>query len=189
MALVVVMTGPRVVGLDLADGGLLWSHPFQIPYDESISTPAVADDLVLVTADRHPLTALRITRAGHGWHKEVAWTNEILSSYLSSMLVYEGHVYGMNDGGELACVRLSDGKTLWTGGSHGYYCSPVLAGRRLLGLNEQGELAVVAAEPAGYRPLGLSKLARGGAWTMPAVVGSRIYVRSGEGLDCFDLGQ
>jgi outer membrane protein assembly factor BamB len=186
---VVVMAGPRVVGLDLADGRLLWSHPFQVQYDESISTPAVVDDLVLVTADRRPLTALRIKHRADGWHDEVAWTNEILSSYLSSMLVFEGHVYGMNDGGEFACVRLSDGKTMWTGGSHGYYCSPVLAGSRLLGLNEQGELAVTAADPLAYKPLGTSKLCRGGTWTMPAVVGSRIYVRSGDGIDCFELAK
>jgi outer membrane protein assembly factor BamB len=185
---VVAMTGPRIVGLNLSDGQLLWSHPFQVQYDESISTPVVAGDLVLVTADRRPLTALRISHGNDGWTKDVAWTNEILSSYLSSMLVFEGHVYGMNDGGEFACVRLSDGKLMWTGGSHGYYCSPVLAGNRLLGLNEQGEVAVTAADPTGYKPLGSSKLARSATWTMPAVVGNRIYVRSGEGLDCFELG-
>ncbi len=160
LAQVVAMTGPRVVGLDLATGRLLWSHPFQIQYDESISTPVVADDLVLVTGDRRPLTALRITRKSDDWQNEVAWTNDVLSSYLSSMLVHEGHVYGMNDGGEFACVRLSDGKTIWTGGSHGYYCSPVLAGRRLIALNEQGELAVLAADPAAYRPLGTTRLAQ-----------------------------
>jgi outer membrane protein assembly factor BamB len=135
------------------------------------------------------LTALRITRQSDEWRKEIAWTNDVLSSYLSSMLVHEGHVYGMNDGGEFACVRTSDGKTVWTGGSHGYYCSPVLAGRRLLALNEQGELAVLAADPAAYRPLGASRLAHSATWTMPAIVGSRIYVRSGDGLDCFDLGK
>ncbi len=60
---VVAMTGPRVVGLDARDGKLLWSHPFQIQYDESISTPVVDSDLVIVTGDGHPCTALRITRA------------------------------------------------------------------------------------------------------------------------------
>ena len=40
------MTGPQVVGLDLADGRRLWGHPFQIQYDESISTPAVGEGLL-----------------------------------------------------------------------------------------------------------------------------------------------
>jgi outer membrane protein assembly factor BamB len=183
---VVVMTGPRVVGLDARDGSLLWSHPFQISYDESISTPAVARDMVLVTATGRPLTALAISRAGQQFTKQVAWTNDILSSYLSSMVVVGDHVYGMNDGGEFSCLRLADGKTLWTGGIHGYYSSPIAAGKRLFALNEQGRLAVLAADPAGYKELGASQLATSETWTMPAVVGSRLYVRSGDGLSCFE---
>jgi outer membrane protein assembly factor BamB len=183
---VVVMTGPRVVGLAVNDGKLLWSHPFQISYDESIATPAVAGDLVLVTATGKPLTALRIRRDGTAWKKDVAWTNQMLSSYLSSMVVDREFVYGMNDGGEFSCLRLSDGNTQWTGGTHGYYCSPILAGGRLFGLNENGSLAVLFAGPAGYKELGLSQLVKAETWTTPAVVGSRIFIRSGEGLDCFE---
>ncbi len=184
---VVVMTGPRVVGLALSDGALLWSHPFQIQYDESISTPAAAGDLVLVTATSKPLTALRISRSGEKFSAKVAWTNEILSSYLSSMVVGGEYVYGMNDGGEFSCLRLRDGKTMWTGGNHGYYSSPIRAGNRLLALNEQGQLAVFAAEPQKFQELGSSRLATSETWTMPAIVGRRIYVRSADSLACFEV--
>jgi outer membrane protein assembly factor BamB len=183
---VVVMTGPRVVGLAVNDGKLLWSHPFQISYDESIATPAMAGDLVLVTATGKPLTALRIVRDGATWKKEVAWTNEMLSSYLSSMVVDREFVYGMNDGGEFCCLRLIDGKQQWFGGTHGYYCSPILAGGRLFGLNENGSLAVLSAGGAGYKELGLTQLVKAETWTTPAIVGSRIFIRSGEGIDCFE---
>lgn len=164
----------------------LWSYPFQIQYDECISTPAVAGDLVLVTATGRPLTALRIERMGSKWQAHVEWTNEILSSYLSSMVTADGCVYGMNDGGEFSCLRLADGKTLWTGGNHGYYASPILADNRLLALNERGQLAVVAADPTTYKGLGESQLATSETWTMPAVVGRRIYVRSADELACFE---
>ena len=183
---VVVMTGPRIVGLNATDGALLWSHPFQIQYDESISTPAVGQDLVLVTATGRPLTALRIKREGTRFSKEVAWTNEILSSYLSSVVVHGDHVYGMNDGGEFSCLRLSDGKTLWTGGNEGYYSSPIVVGKRLLALNERGRLAVLDTDPQAYRELGTSRLNLGETWTMPAVVGSRLYIRSAHGLACYE---
>lgn len=186
---IVVMTGPHVVGLDPADGRLLWKHPFQIQYDESIGTPVAHGDLVLFTATGRPLTALRISREGNEFSERIAWENRDLSSYLSSMLVHEGHVYGMNDGGELGCLRLADGKTVWLEGSHGYYCTPVLAGSRLLCLNERGSLLLVAASPEGYRELGQSKLADGFTWTSPAVVGSRLYARSGKDLRAFDFGQ
>lgn len=184
---VVAMTGPRVVGLDVRDGKLLWSHPFQIQYDESISTPVVDGDTVMVGGDGRPLTALRIARQGEKFTVSVAWKNFTLSSYLSSMLVVDGHVYGMNDGGEFACVRVADGQELWVGGNHGYYCTPIAAGDVLLALNEKGELLALRLSPLRYEELGARPLVTSETWTSPAIAGSRLYVRSKRGLACFEV--
>jgi outer membrane protein assembly factor BamB len=186
---VVVMTGPEVVGLAVEDGRRLWGHPFQIQYDESIGTPVVSGNQVLVTGDGKPLTALAIARSGNRWSAKVAWENAYLTSYLSSMVIRDGYVYGMNNGGEFACVGLADGKTVWIDGNHGYYSTPVLAGSRLLGLNERGELLVLSATPDKYHPLGRSRLADDATWTSPAVVGGRIYVRSRSGLRAFEFAK
>jgi len=51
-------------------------------------------------------------------------------------------------------VRISDGQTLWTGGHHGYYCTPVLAAGRIFALNERCELSIIAADTSAYRKLG-----------------------------------
>lgn len=182
---VVVMTGPEIVGLELATGHKLWGHPFQIQYDESISTPVAADGYVLATGDGHPLTALRIEQRAGRWSAEVAWENRDLSSYLSSMVIHQGHVYGMNDGGEFACLRLKDGKTLWIEGQHGFYCTPVLADDRLLCLNERGELQVLAAMADKYQQIAVSRLTDRATWTSPAIVGGRIYVRGDKQLRAF----
>lgn len=184
---VIVMTGPRVVGLRVDDGTLLWDHPFQIQYNESISTPTVAGDLVLVTGDSRPLTALRIINRGDHWAQEVAWENDDLSSYLSSMVVAGKHVFGMNDDGQFVCIRLSDGKTVWLDGNHGFYCSPVLAGDRLLGLNETGELAILKVDTHRYHEPAVVEVANTPTWTVPAVIGRRMYLRSREGLRAFKL--
>ncbi len=185
VAQVVALTGPRVVGLAVDSGKLLWSHPFQIQYDESISTPTIVGDLALVTGDRRPLTALRIARQGDAWSKSVAWENRDLSSYLSSMTAYDGHVYGMNDGGQFVCVRLSDGQTVWTGGDDGFYCTPVLIGQRLLGLNERGLVQILTAGPEKFERLGQYSLTSDATWTVPACVGGRLYVRDERSLRCF----
>jgi outer membrane protein assembly factor BamB len=184
---VVVMTGPRVVGLGLADGRLLWSYPFQVQYDESISTPVVDGNFVLVSGDGHPMTAVAVEGQGERMTARLAWENDDLTSYLSSMVIAGGHVYGMNDGGEFNCVRLEDGKTVWTGGKHGYYCTPVLAGKRLLCLNDRGSLLVLAANPEQYLELGQNRLSASPTWTSPAVIGSRLYIRSQQSVRCFDL--
>lgn len=184
---VVVMTGPDVVGLELRSGRKLWSHPFQIQYNESIGTPAIADPYVIVTGDGHPLTALKISRDGGGCSLEVGWKNRDLSSYLSSLLIHQGHVYGMNDGGEFGCVRLSDGKTVWIDGRHGFYCTPLLAGSELLCLNEKCNLLLLSATPKSYQPLIEAQLADRAAWTSPALAGKWLYIRADERLMAFKM--
>jgi hypothetical protein len=101
--------------------------------------------------------------------------------------VNDGHVYGMNDGGEFGCVRLSDGKTIWLAGHHGFYCTPVLAGNKLLCLNERGRLFVMPATPKSPDPLGETQLTDRATWTSPAVVGRRLYIRGVGQLLGFDL--
>ncbi|HEV3003734.1 MAG TPA: PQQ-binding-like beta-propeller repeat protein, partial [Pirellulales bacterium] len=184
---VVVMTGPEVVGLELATGRKLWGYPFQIQYNESISTPSVSDPYVVVTGDGRPLTALKISPHDGGCSLDVAWQNRDVTSYLSSMIVHQGHVYGMNDGGEFGCVRLSDGKTIWLEGHHGYYCTPVLAGDKLLGLNERGDLFIMPATPKSSKPLGSTKLTDRATWTSPALAGGRMYIRADKQLLAFEL--
>jgi len=185
---VVVPTGPRLVGLELATGKLLWSVPYQNQYDETIGTPVVAGDMVLLTAVSRPLSAWRIARNGAGeFSATEVWTSEDLSSYLSSVVVVGEFVYGMNDGGEFHCLSLADGKTIWRGGTHGYYTTPVVAGDRILVLNERGLLDVLAVNPKAYEPIASLRVSKEPTWTSPAVVGDRIYIRSRCALMCFEV--
>jgi outer membrane protein assembly factor BamB len=187
---VVVMTGPEVVGLELATGRKLWGHPFQIQYNESISTPSVADPYVVVTGDGRPLTALKIEKRGGACSLDVAWQNRDLSSYLSSMIIHDRHVYGMNDGGEFGCLRLADGKMVWLEGHFGFYCTPVLVGNRLLCLNDRGKLFVLAATPAeSPKDVRETILSERATWTSPALTDGRMYIRADGQLLAFFLPQ
>jgi outer membrane protein assembly factor BamB len=184
---VVVGTGPRMVGLDVRDGRELWSFEYQNDHDETIGTPVTLGDLVIITAVGRPLTAHRIARRGEGCEATEVWRNEEMSSYLSSMIVVDRHIYGMNDAGEWQCVDPADGRTLWRGGAHGYYTTPLAADGRLLGLNERGSLLILAADPKEFRREAELRLTTEATWTSPALVGNRLYVRSRTGLSCFEL--
>jgi outer membrane protein assembly factor BamB len=186
---IVVMTGPRVVGLEPRSGKLLWSYPFQLQYDESISTPVVTDNLVIVGGTGMALTAVAVERRGNSFEARRKWENFDLCSYLSSMIAVGDTLFGMNDGGEFNAVSLVDGKTLWNGGRHGYYSTPVRDGNRLLCLNERAVLGVISAERDQFVQLGRSPLSQADSWTSPAVVEGRIYVRDSSAVRCFEPGR
>jgi outer membrane protein assembly factor BamB len=183
---IIVATGPQLVGLDIADGKVLWSVPYQNQYDETIGTPVVAGDYVLLTAVGRPLSAWRIVAEAGKLRAVEAWQNEDLSSYLSSVIATEAHVFGMNDGGEWNCAELATGKLMWRGGNFGYYCTPVMAGDQTLAWNEQSQLAVIAADPKEYRQIASYQLGDEPSWTSPAVVGNRLYVRTRTSLACYE---
>jgi outer membrane protein assembly factor BamB len=184
---VVVGTGPRMVGLDVRDGRLLWSFEYQNDHDETIGTPVTFGDLMIITAVGRPLSAHRIVRSGDACRADEVWRNDEMTSYLSSAIVVGKHVYAMNDGGEWQCLDAADGRSLWQGGAHGYYTTPVAADGRLLSLNERGSLLVLAADPTAFRREAELRLTTEPTWTSPAVVGNRIYVRSRTQLSCFEF--
>ncbi|MEZ6072907.1 MAG: hypothetical protein R3C10_22250 [Pirellulales bacterium] len=117
----------------------------------------------------------------------MAWTNDDLSSYLSSLIIRDGYVYGMNDGGEFVCIAVADGKTVWFNGSHGFYSTPLRADERLLALNERGTLLQLAATPRRYDLTGQWQLTDEATWTVPAVAERTLLVRSADALTCFSL--
>ena len=117
----------------------------------------------------------------------VAWENFDATSYLSSGVVRDGHLYAFGGGGDLHAVRLADGMTLWSGGDHGFYCTPLIVGDRLVALNEQGVLSLLQARPQAYRTLGQTTVVDTATWTTPALSRGRLYVRGHQTLRALNL--
>src|SRR5581483_10627237 len=88
-------TGIRMVGLRASDAALLWDFPFRVKWDQTVCTPVVWKDLVIVAGERHvkdePLretTALRIEPLRGAFTTTVAWVNKDLRAYLCSPVAY-----------------------------------------------------------------------------------------------------
>src|SRR5205823_2632221 len=53
-------TGLRMVGLDPGGGSLLWEYPFPAKYEQTMLTPVVWKDRVIVGGEEKPTVALEI---------------------------------------------------------------------------------------------------------------------------------
>lgn len=187
---IVGMTGQRVVGLDAQTGELLWQYPFQIQYDESIPTPVVWNDRIVFTSVDQPIRALEITRQADKFLARVAWQNRSLRSYITSPTAYGDTLFGLDDSGRLIAIDLASGRTAWESGNFGQTASILVVQGRLLVLDGDGELVMVAASPDAYRELGRVQITNAPpSWAYPALVGGRLYVRDRSHLACFELGE
>jgi outer membrane protein assembly factor BamB len=186
---VVGFTGLRMVGLKPADGTLLWDYPFAAKYEQTIITPVVWKDRVIVAGERKATVALQLTKQGGKLGAKVAWSNPELRCYICSPVVFKDHLLGHNHRGQLVCIDLATGKTAWTANGFGRYATLTVAGGEILALTRDGELHVLEANA--------KKFVRKRQWELPvtppvwsslAVVGSRLYVKDARDVVCFDLG-
>ncbi len=185
-------TGTRMVGIGATSHNLLWEFPFKAMFEQTIITPVLWKDMVIVCGEAKPTTALNITQDGDKLTQKIAWINADLGTYLSTPVVFKDHLLGFsNRGGRLVCIDLATGKTAWTSpkGIAKMLASFVVAGDQILVLSDTGKLHAIAADTTEYKPLGEWKVAEPGAiWSQLAVVGNRLYIKDKENLTCYELG-
>lgn len=187
--LVAVSYEDGVTGLDPASGAVRWqADVFDKRHVEaSIASPIVLGDLILVTAGwlgvRYETIALRL--AGSAATAEKLYTLDRGAPLVPTPIVHDGLVYLLGDRGVVRCSDLRTGETYWNERVEGsFYASPVIAGRHLYSPSREGDMVVLAAgkrfEPIATIPLGE------GTHATPAVVGSRLFVRTFSRLMCLE---
>jgi outer membrane protein assembly factor BamB len=177
----------RLVGLDLQGGEELWSHPFSSMYGLNVATPCVWQDRIIISSPARGTRALRVHKRGRRFVVEPVWQTQQLRCYMSSPVVYQDYLYGMDESGQLVCLSMEDGRSAWAEGNFGDYSSLVLAGDQLLVLSDSGDLTALEATPRGYRPLGEQSLADTPTWAHLVIAHGRLFVRDRKGLSCFAL--
>lgn len=173
----VFLTGTRAVGLDVANGSLLWSLAWKTRYDVNAATPIlVGPDQILLSSGYGVGAALiQLRPAGETVSLQEIWRSRRMKNQFSSSVVVGDTLYGF-DNTILKSIRLADGEENWLarGFGHGSLFS---VDRRLVVLGEQGRLAVVKASPDEFEELASTQLFSGKAWTVPTVSNGRLYAR------------
>jgi outer membrane protein assembly factor BamB len=197
-------------------GKLLWEVPFSIKAGMTISTPRQIGKNVFVTGFYSG--PMMINLGDDGLTPTVRWrtaagNNEVKNNSLHAVmctpLVTEKYVYGVGSYGDLRCLDSATGEIVWesrqaTGEGRWWnaFIVPLgddsfdqAEGRRVLILNEQGEIILAELTGAGYRELGRSKLIeptqpiqrRMTVWSHPAFADKCVYARNDKELICVSL--
>jgi len=164
----------QVVSYDPASGAKLWSCAG--PAKATCGTLVWEGDLVFASGGYPERQTLAVRADGSG---RIVWTNRT-KCYEQSLLVHDGHLYALDDGGVAYCWKAASGEVQWhsrLGGS--VSASPVLAGGNLYLLNERGTVFVVQADPSELKEVARNQLGDEGFAT-PTIVDGQIFLRTAE---------
>jgi outer membrane protein assembly factor BamB len=144
-------------------------------------TSAVTDGSLVFTSGGYPKQHVAAIKAdGSG---KVIWEHKA-RVYVPSMIVRNGHLYGIMDGAGMAvCWDCRTGKEQWKGRLGGTFsASLVLVGQNLFATNEVGKTFIFKADPKSFELVAENRLGDE-VMATPAFCDSHIFMRLAETRD------
>lgn len=187
--------GTNRVGLDPATGKPRWKTTVNLDIPALMSTPVmVAPNRVFYTAAYGcGSRVLEITKDGDGYEATELWHNKKLRVQHANVVQIGDFVYGTSgDFGPaiLVAMNVKTGKVAWR--KRGFPKSTILlVDGKLLMLDEDGRLTLATASPEGLEIHAQAQVlsAEGHkTWTVPTLVGTRLYLRDFEQIMALELG-
>ena len=179
-----VFGGTKLLGVDAASGKLLWSIPWKTEYDVNAASPIVMGNSVFITSGYGVGCALVDVTTGGA---RIPWRSRDIQSQFNTPVAVGGALFSTSDPGYLVCLDPKSGKTRWKqrGFEKGGLCG--VDGTLIVVDGARGDVALVAANPAGYQELGRFRPLGGQSWTAPIVADGKLFVRNQKGLGCYAL--
>jgi outer membrane protein assembly factor BamB len=186
---VLLFTSAGVDSHDPGTGRVLWSFPWnngRVNCSEPVPNAGGPGRVFVSTEYDKGSGLFQVERSAAGqWSVREIWQTRKMQTKLTTAVVYQGHVYGL-DKGILACLDLKSGRRLWKEGryEHGQV---LLAGDLLLVQAEVGEVVLVAPSPDGLRELGRLPALSSKTWNNLALARGRLLVRNDREAACYEL--
>jgi outer membrane protein assembly factor BamB len=171
-------------------GAVLWNYSGEqaLGLPRCTQPQLVGKSQILIGSEPDRGTVLLdVSRKGKSWSIAPRWTSGRLKPSFNDFVVHDNAIYGF-DGEFFCCLDLKSGKRRWKDGRYGHGQVLLLADQPLLLVTtEDGEVVLVAADPAKHRELGRIQAIKGKTWNHPVIAHGRLYVRNAEEIACYQL--
>ncbi|MDC0325373.1 PQQ-binding-like beta-propeller repeat protein [bacterium] len=181
----VVSPGSGMVGAySVEDGTLLW----QVRYGEGYSVipkPVLSGGLLFMGTgyDRPKVLGIRVPKKiGDVTDSHIAWQTARSAPNTPSMIVVDGALYFVSDGGILTCADPQDGSVHWSerlGGN--YSASPIAVGDHIYFVNEEGVVSVLKATEKEFKVISKNDL-KERSLASPAAFSNVLLLRTNDHL-------
>ena len=167
-----VMAGCNVLtSLDPLTGKVLWE--VEGSTEECVGSVTTDGTRVFASGGYPRNHVVAVVADGSG---KVAWQNTT-RVYVPSMIVDQGHLYAVTDGGMAVCWKSDTGEEVWKerlGGD--FFASPVKVGSAIYASNVGGKTFVFEATPQRFRLLAQNQLGNE-AYASPVACGDHLFLR------------
>ena len=183
--------GGEIAGVNPNNGQFLWSHPHVTDWGLNISNPIWGNDnlLFISSAYNGGSRVLKLTRKGGKTEVSEVWFHRRLRLHHTTAMRIGDYVYASSgDFGPtfFSAVNVKTGEIAFQDRSFPK-ANFVYAESKLIILDEDGNLALATVSPAGLKVISKVSVMKNLAWTVPTLVGTKLYLRDRRTIAAFDL--
>jgi len=186
---VIAMTQQSILGVSVAEGTVLWEHPWKSPFVQAI-TPVLYRQTLIVSGHNRGVLALKPIKRENKWLVDVVWDTQEVSMFLSNPVVIGDTLFGLShrNSGQFFAIDASTGRVLWLDRPRqSTNTALVKADDLLFFLNDDAELIVARSSRTGFEPFKHYSVADSATWAQPAISGKRIFIKDVSSLALWSL--
>ena len=190
---VVALAAQEVIGFSPDNGQLFWRHPHPTQYGLAISNVVWGPDNILFAASAYGggSRGLELHQQNGQTQVRELWANPRVQLHFGTAIRVGDHVF-LSDAYQgpalVTALNVKTGAPAWQqrGFSKAHWIR--IGDDRFVLLDEDGTLALVKANAQGFQTISQVPLLKRISWTVPTIVGTRMYVRDRASIMALDLG-
>ena len=187
----VTFMADEIIGVDPTDGRLEWRYEIGNQWGQNICMPTWDEqsNIMFFSTSGPGSRGVKLTRNGDKVDVEELWKTKKVRFYHVTSVRIGDYVYGSSGSGTpnlFAAINMKTGKIAWR--KRGFAMAlTVFADGHLIILDEEGQLAIATATPDDLEVHSKVPLLEEVAWTVPTIVGNKMYVRDKKAIMALDL--
>lgn len=177
-----------ILGFDADTGEELWSHAYKNQWDCHCTTPVDCGDGRVFYPSFEGGILLKLAAGKDGTEVKELWTTRKIGTGQNTVVRAGDYLYGAGGSDRasfLCCARLDNGEVAWR--ERVPQCNTIVAGGKLILLDENGTLRIAPAAHEKYAPACEASILEAKAWTTPTLVDGRLYLRDQKSIMAADV--
>lgn len=181
----ITQTQQNIVGINPANGELLWKMPYTTQFTQNIVTPMLYKDTLIFGGLGNPTIGVRVSKTEKSWSTERVWGNDKVPMYMSSPVLSGDLLFGFShrSKGQFFCLDLRDGSMRWSSdGRQGDNAALVVGGDTLYLLKDDAELIVARVNGNSFEQIRRYTVADSSTYAHPLITEKGIVVKDAGSL-------